>query len=85
MEDGRPARPAVAELVLEADMKKASTQIGLGIALGAGIGAATGVFAGHIAIWLAAGIAIGVAIGSSLRGTSCAECETVHKTHEVES
>ena len=31
------------------EMKKPSTQIGLGLALGAGIGTATGVFAGHIA------------------------------------
>ena len=67
------------------NMKKPSTQIGVGIALGAGIGAATGVFAGHIAIWLAVGIAIGVAIGSNFRGSDCAECEAVHKTHEAES
>jgi predicted lysophospholipase L1 biosynthesis ABC-type transport system permease subunit len=85
MEDGRPARPAVAEPVREAEMNKPSTQIGLGIALGAGIGAATGVFAGNIAIWLAVGIAIGVAIGSSFRGTKCPECDAVHKTHEAES
>jgi hypothetical protein len=30
------------------------------------------------------GIAIGVAIGNKLRGTRCAECDAVHKTHEAE-
>ena len=69
----------------QTNMKKPSTQIGLGIALGAGIGAATGIFAGHIGVWLAIGIAIGVAIGSNLRGTNCAECAAVHKTHEADS
>jgi predicted lysophospholipase L1 biosynthesis ABC-type transport system permease subunit len=67
------------------NMKKPSTQIALGTAFGAGIGAAMGVFAGHMAVWLAVGIAIGVAIGSNLRGTRCAECDAVHKTHEAES
>jgi hypothetical protein len=77
--------PPIIEVIEEQNMKKSSTQIGLGIALGAGVGAATGVFAGHIAIWLAAGIAIGVAIGSSLRGSDCAECEAVHKKHQARS
>ena len=68
---------------LELSMKR--TQIGLGLALGAGIGAAVGIASGHIGVWLSIGIAIGVLIGSRMGRNACAECASVHQTHQQKS
>jgi predicted MFS family arabinose efflux permease len=59
------------------DMKKKSTQIGLGIALGAGLGAALSVALGTGSAWLALGIAVGIVIGAAITRTSS------HKTRST--
>jgi hypothetical protein len=41
--------------------------------------------AGHVAIWLGIGVAIGMAIGSTLRRTTCAQCEAAKQNQELVS
>jgi hypothetical protein len=58
---------------------------GLGIALGAALGTVAGVIAGNMGVWLAIGVAIGLVLGVSSRRkpTACAECEAIHRSHEL--
>ena len=80
----RPAKRSEA-LDLELIMNSKSKGMGLGIALGAALGVALGVLAGHVAIWLGAGMAIGIAIGSTIRRTTCPDCEAAKRNQELEA
>jgi hypothetical protein len=54
----------------------------VGIALGGALGVVLGVMAGHVALWLGIGMAIGIAIGSTLRRSTCAQCEAAKRNQQ---
>ncbi len=87
MGTGAFARPAERSeaLDLELIMNRKSKGMGLGIALGAALGVVLGILAGHVALWLGIGVAIGIAIGSTLRRTTCAQCEAAKRNRELEA
>ncbi len=87
MGTGAFARPAERSEAanLELTMNRKSKGMGLGIALGAALGMVLGILAGHVALWLGIGVAIGIAIGSTLRRTTCAQCEAAKRNRELEA
>ena len=64
-------------------MNHKSKGMGLEIAFGAILGMVLGVMAGHVGLLLGIGVAIGIAIGSTLRRTTCANCEAAKRNQEL--
>jgi hypothetical protein len=66
-------------------MKTKSSGVGLGIGLGAALGIILGIVAGHIALWLGIGMAFGIAIGSTLKRSTCAQCQAAKQAQQPET